>query len=84
MASHRDARYALASNVLLALGLIDLLRGVLHTYTIRWAVATFAQVRAAEGAEQHELIFSSLGQVQMILRELHGRAADQDVNRSGQ
>ena len=38
------AQYVLPSTILFILGLVDLLRGVLHTFFINWAVRTFAKL----------------------------------------
>jgi len=39
-----SARYVLPATVLFILGLVDLLRGVLHTFFSNWAAKTFAKL----------------------------------------
>lgn len=59
--SNPDARYALSSNVLLVLGLIDLLRGVLHTFFVHWAARTFAQLDLSVAGQDQLALLGAFG-----------------------
>lgn len=44
MANNRTDEYKLPASVLLVLGMIDLIRGFLHTFAVNWAATTFAKL----------------------------------------
>ena len=49
------------SNVLFVLGCIDLLRGVLHTFFIRWAVRTFAHLDLSKSGQDQLTLLGVFG-----------------------
>lgn len=53
--------YTLSSSVLFVLGLVDLLRGFLHTFAIHWAVATFAKLDLSVVANDQLLLLGAFG-----------------------
>lgn len=61
MNADSDGRHSLASYVLLILGLLDLLRGVLHTFFIDWAVATFAHLDLSAAAQDQLMLLGAFG-----------------------
>ncbi len=61
MNADSDGRYALASSVLLILGLLDLLRGALHTFFIDWAVTTFAHLDLSAAAQDQLMLLGAFG-----------------------
>ena len=56
-----NAPYALPSTVLLVLGLIDLLRGVLHTFFVNWAVRTFAKLDLSVARQDQLTLLGAFG-----------------------
>jgi len=61
-----DSRYAIASNVLFAIGLIDLLRGVLHTFFSNWAARTFAKLDLTSAREDQLAILGAFGMSNLL------------------
>jgi hypothetical protein len=55
------ARYALPSTVLFILGLVDLLRGVLHTFFANWAVRTFAKLDLSVARQDQLTLLGAFG-----------------------
>lgn len=57
MAAKSNNNYStFPANVLLIVGLVDLLRGFLHTFAVHWANATFAHLNLASGGDQLYLL----------------------------
>jgi hypothetical protein len=61
MNSNSDGRYFLPSTVLLLLGLVDLVRGVLHTFFIHWAVRTFAHLDLSTAGQDQLMLLGAFG-----------------------
>ena len=61
MFTKSSIQYNLASKVLFTLGLVDLLRGVLHTYFIYWANATFAHLNLTTNGQDQLMLLSAFG-----------------------
>jgi len=61
MLTKATIRNNLASNVLFFLGLVDLLRGVLHTYFVYWANETFAHLNLAVNGQDQLMLLSVFG-----------------------
>ena len=51
----------LSSRVLFILGLVDLLRGVLHTFFIHWANDTFAHLNLSTNGQDQLMLLSAFG-----------------------
>ena len=51
----------MATRVLFFLGLVDLLRGVLHTFFIRWANDTFAHLNLSANGQDQLMLLSAFG-----------------------
>ena len=51
----------IAANVLLALGLMDLFRGLAHTYLIDWANNTFAHLDLSANGNDQLMLLSAFG-----------------------
>lgn len=51
----------LSSRVLFLLGLVDLLRGVLHTFFIHWANDTFAHLNLSANGQDQLMLLSAFG-----------------------
>ncbi len=51
----------LGSRVLFILGLVDLLRGVLHTFFIHWANDTFAHLNLSTNGQDQLMLLSAFG-----------------------
>jgi hypothetical protein len=60
-ASATDARSTLASTVLFILGLVDLLRGVLHSFFVDWAVRTFAKLDLSVARQDQLTLLGAFG-----------------------
>jgi hypothetical protein len=56
-----DARDALPSNVLFFFGMLDLLRGVLHTFFVHWAAQTFAKLDLSAAGQDQLMLLSAFG-----------------------
>ena len=54
-------RDTLASHVLLALGILDLLRGTLHTFFADWAVRTFAHLDLSSARQDQLTLLGVFG-----------------------
>jgi hypothetical protein len=61
MQSALDARASLPSAVLLILGFIDLLRGALHTFFVRWSAATFARLDLSQAGQDQLVLLGAFG-----------------------
>lgn len=55
------APYALPATVLFILGLVDLLRGVLHTFFVNWAVKTFAKLELSVARQDQLTLLGAFG-----------------------
>jgi hypothetical protein len=55
------AQNFLASTVLFVLGLVDLLRGVLHTFFVNWAVRTFAKLDLSLARQDQLTLLGAFG-----------------------
>jgi hypothetical protein len=55
------ARYVVPSTVLFMLGLVDLLRGVLHTFFVNWAVRTFARLDLSVARQDQLTLLGAFG-----------------------
>lgn len=55
------ARYVLPSTVLFILGLVDLLRGVLHTFFVSWAGRTFARLDLSVARQDQLTLLGAFG-----------------------
>ncbi|MGA2275057.1 MAG: hypothetical protein ABSH00_15995 [Bryobacteraceae bacterium] len=55
------ARYVLPSTVLFILGLVDLLRGVLHTFFVNWAAKTFAKLDLSVARQDQLTLLGAFG-----------------------
>lgn len=55
------ARYVLPSTVLFMLGLVDLLRGVLHTFFVNWSVKTFAKLDLSAARQDQLTLLGAFG-----------------------
>lgn len=51
----------MATRVLFFLGLVDLLRGVLHTFFIHWANDTFAHLNLSANGQDQLMLLSAFG-----------------------
>lgn len=58
---HPSAPYFLPSTVLFILGLVDLLRGVLHTFFVNWAVKTFAKLDLSAARQDQLTMLGAFG-----------------------
>jgi hypothetical protein len=58
---HPAARYVLPSSVLFILGLVDLLRGVLHTFFVNWAAKTFAKLDLSAARQDQLTLLGAFG-----------------------
>jgi len=58
---HPGAPHALPSTVLFVLGLIDLLRGLLHTFFVNWAVRTFAKLDLSVARQDQLTLLGAFG-----------------------
>ena len=56
-----DARQTLPSNVLFFFGLVDLLRGTLHTFFVHWASQTFAKLDLSAAGQDQLMLLSAFG-----------------------
>lgn len=56
-----EARHVLPSNVLFILGLVDVLRGVLHTFFDGWAVRTFAKLDLSVARQDQLMLLGAFG-----------------------
>ena len=55
------ANYTLTSSFLFILGLVDILRGFLHTFAINWAVATFAKLDLSSARQDQLTLLGAFG-----------------------
>ncbi len=55
------ARYELPSTVLFVLGLVDLLRGALHTFFVNWAVRKFAKLDLSVARQDQLTLLGAFG-----------------------
>lgn len=55
------AQNFLPSTVLFVLGLVDLLRGVLHTFFVNWAVRTFAKLDLSVARQDQLTLLGAFG-----------------------
>jgi hypothetical protein len=58
---HREAQYALPANVLLILGLVDLLRGVLHTFFVDRVAKAFARLNLSTARQDQLTLLGAFG-----------------------
>ncbi len=56
-----EGRYTLVSTVLFILGLVDLLRGTLHTFFVDWAVRTFAHLDLSVARGDQLMLLGAFG-----------------------
>ncbi|HTB16446.1 MAG TPA: hypothetical protein VK752_32990 [Bryobacteraceae bacterium] len=56
-----DGQNLLPSTVLFVLGLVDLLRGVLHTFFVHWAVRTFAKLDLSVACQDQLTLLGAFG-----------------------
>jgi len=61
MNNNANSRYALPSNVLLILGLVDLVRGILHTFFVVWAAKTFAKLDLSVARQDQLTLLGAFG-----------------------
>lgn len=61
MIDHGKFSNNLSSRVLFILGLVDLLRGVLHTFFIHWANDTFAHLDLSANGQDQLMLLSAFG-----------------------
>jgi hypothetical protein len=58
---HPDARYALPSTVLLVLGVIDLMRGLLHTFFVDRVATRLARLNLASARQDQLTLLGAFG-----------------------
>lgn len=56
-----DARDTLPSTVLFFFGLVDLVRGTLHTFFVHWAAQTFAKLDLSTAGQDQLMLLSAFG-----------------------
>lgn len=56
-----ESRLALPSTVLLILGFVDLLRGTLHTFLVRWSATTFARLDLSQAGSDQLVLLGAFG-----------------------
>jgi hypothetical protein len=61
IAFNPSVKHVLPSAVLLVLGLVDLLRGVLHTFFVNWAVRTFAKLDLSVARQDQLTLLGAFG-----------------------
>lgn len=56
-----ESRLALPSTVLLILGFVDLFRGTLHTFLVRWSAVTFAHLDLSQAGPDQLVLLGAFG-----------------------
>ena len=59
--SHENVRESLPAAVLFVLGLMDLLRGFLHTFRVNWAARTFAKLDLSAARQDQLMLLGAFG-----------------------